>query len=96
MPMAWGDDVLSILPGTLEHAALVRHLGASDAVVVIKLGANLAKIRAAVTEAGRLAAAIYVEHGTSEAETIIPLAAKLDDHAPYFASILIPGNGRRP
>ena len=95
-PMAWGDDVLSVLPGTLEHAALVRHLGASDAVVIIKLGANLAKIRAAITEAGRLPAAIYVEHGTSEAETIVPLAAKLDDHAPYFASILIPGNGRRP
>ena len=33
-PMAWGDDVLSVLPGTLGHAALVRHLGAADAVVI--------------------------------------------------------------
>jgi precorrin-2/cobalt-factor-2 C20-methyltransferase len=95
-PMAWGDDVLSVLPGTLGHAALVRHLGASDAVVIIKIGANLAKIRAAIAEAGRLAAAIYVEHGTSEAEAIIPLAEKTDGHAPYFSSILIPGQGRRP
>jgi len=95
-PMAWGDDVLSVLPGTLGRAALVRHLGASDAVVIIKVGANLAKIRAAITTAGRLAAAIYVEHGTSETETIVPLAVKTDDHAPYFSSILIPGQGRRP
>ena len=95
-PMAWGDDVLSVLPGTLGHADLVRHLGASGAVVIIKIGANLAKIRAAIAEAGRLPAAIYVEHGTSEAEHIVPLAAKTDDHAPYFASILIPGQGRRP
>ncbi len=96
MPMAWGDDVLSVLPGTLGRAALARHLGAADAVVIIKIGANLSKIRAAITEAGRLPAAIYVEHGTSDSETIVPLAAKTDDHAPYFATILIPGQGRRP
>jgi precorrin-2/cobalt-factor-2 C20-methyltransferase len=95
-PIAWGDDVLSVLPGTLGRAALVRHLGAADAVVIIKIGANLAKIRAAIAEAGRLSTAIYVEHGTSETETIIPLAAKTGDHAPYFSSILIPGQGRRP
>ncbi|MGH6848361.1 MAG: precorrin-2 C(20)-methyltransferase [Methylocella sp.] len=94
-PMAWGDDVLSVLPGTLGHAALVRHLGAADAVVIIKIGANLAKIRAAIAEAGRLSTAIYVEHGTSETETIVPLAVKTGDHAPYFSSILIPGQGRR-
>jgi precorrin-2/cobalt-factor-2 C20-methyltransferase len=95
-PMAWGDDVLSVLPGTLGRAALVRHLGAADAVVIIKIGANLAKIRAAIAEAGRLTTAIYVEHGTSETETIVPLAVKTGDHAPYFSSILIPGQGRRP
>ncbi|MFZ0494613.1 MAG: precorrin-2 C(20)-methyltransferase [Methylocella sp.] len=95
-PMAWGDDVLSVLPGTLAHAALVRHLGAADAVVIIKIGANLAKIRAAIVEAGRLSTAIYVEHGTSETETIVPLAVKTGDRAPYFSSILIPGEGRRP
>ncbi|QBR71274.1 precorrin-2 C(20)-methyltransferase [Beijerinckiaceae bacterium] len=95
-PMAWGDDVLSVVPGTLAHAALVRHLGTSDAVVIIKVGANLAKIRAAIVEAGRLPSAIYVEHGMSEHQKILPLSAKTDDHAPYFSSILIPGQGRRP
>jgi precorrin-2/cobalt-factor-2 C20-methyltransferase len=95
-PMAWGDDVLSVLPGTLGRAALVRHLGAADAVVIIKIGANLAKIRSAIAEAGRLSTAIYVEHGTSQTETIVPLAVKTGDHAPYFSSILIPGHGRRP
>jgi precorrin-2/cobalt-factor-2 C20-methyltransferase len=27
---------------------------------------------------------------------IVPLTVKTDDHAPYFSSILIPGQGRRP
>jgi precorrin-2/cobalt-factor-2 C20-methyltransferase len=93
-PIAWGDDVLSVLPGTLGHAALTRHLATSDAVVIIKIGANLAKIRAAIEDAGRLSTALYVEHGTSEAQTIVPLADKTDSHAPYFSSIIIPGHGR--
>lgn len=96
LPMAWGDDVLSIIPGTLGLDALIRHLQAADAAVIIKIGSNLPKIRAAITEAGRLSAAIYVEHGTSDAQTILPLAVKTDDRAPYFSSILIPGQGRRP
>ncbi len=93
-PMAWGDDVLSVLPGTLGQDALARHLGTSDAAVIIKIGANLAKIRAAIAEAGRLSTALYVEYGTSAAQTIIPLADKTDGSAPYFSSILIPGHGR--
>ncbi len=93
-PIAWGDDVLSILPGTLGRAALTRHLETSDAAVIIKIGANLGKIRAAITEAGRLSTALYVAHGTSESQAIIPLADKTDGQAPYFSSILIPGHGR--
>jgi precorrin-2/cobalt-factor-2 C20-methyltransferase len=96
VPMAWGDDVVSVLPGTLEGACLASHLRASDAAIIIKIGANLAKIRAAVAAAGRLRAAIYVEHGTADAEKIIPLAEKTDDLAPYFSLVLIPGEGRRP
>lgn len=96
VPISWGDDVLSVLPGTLDRAALARHLVASDAAIIIKLGANLRKVRAAIAEAGRLASAIYVEHGTGEAEKILELAEKTDDLAPYFSMILIPGQGRRP
>jgi precorrin-2/cobalt-factor-2 C20-methyltransferase len=94
--MTWGDDVLSVLPGTLDPEALSRHLNSCDAAVIIKIGANLAKIRAAISGAGRCERAIYVEHGTGEAQKILPLAEKTDDSAPYFSMILIPGQGRRP
>jgi precorrin-2/cobalt-factor-2 C20-methyltransferase len=96
VPIACGDDVFSVLPGTLGAADLARHLAASDAVVIIKLGANLAKVRQAVTEAGRMQDAVYIEHGTSTAEQIARLAEKADDVAPYFALIVIPGRGRHP
>jgi precorrin-2/cobalt-factor-2 C20-methyltransferase len=93
-PIAWGDDVLSVLPGTLDYSDLVCYLRASRAAVIIKIGANLAKIRAAAGEAGRLPTALYVEHGTSDSQIIMPLGDKPDCRAPYFSTILIPGRGR--
>jgi len=95
-PMAQGDDVFSVLPGTLAQDELERRLNETDAVVVIKLGRNLPKVRRALERTGRLARAVYVERGTMTGERAIPLAAKTDDCAPYFAMVLVPGWERRP
>jgi precorrin-2/cobalt-factor-2 C20-methyltransferase len=95
-PMAWGDDTLAVLPGTLPLGGLVERLVATDAAVIMKLGRNFAKVRAAVEQAGLLARAIYVERGTMENEIVLPLSEKTVGPAPYFSLILIPGQGRRP
>ncbi len=95
-PMSWGDDVLTVLPGTLPADMLRARLMASDASVIMKLGRNFAKVRDAVDAAGLTDAAIYVERGTMEGEVVLPLRDKADDVAPYFSLILIPGHGRRP
>ncbi len=96
-PMSWGDDVLTVLPpAPLPGKELARRLAATDAAVVMKLGHNLPKVRAALIEAGLAERAIYVERGTMAEERILPLAEKRDDDAPYFALILVPGQGRRP
>ncbi len=96
LPITWGDDVLSVLPATLPFAALRDRLRASDASVVMKVGGNLAKVRAAVAAAGRADEAVYVERGTMAGERVMPLAAAPGDRAPYFSLVLIPGHGRRP
>jgi precorrin-2/cobalt-factor-2 C20-methyltransferase len=95
-PMTWGDDVLTILPATLPYPEFARHLVQTDAVVIIKVGAHLPKIRRALATAGTIERAIYVEYGTMENELIVPLSAKEDDAAPYFSLVLVPGEGRRP
>jgi len=95
-PMTWGDDVLSVLPGTLPYDALVERLRQTDAAVVMKLGTNFGKVRRAFAETGRLERAIYVERGAMPEQKVIPLAEKQDDNAPYFSLILMPGQGRRP
>ena len=94
--MTWGDDVLSVLPGTLPYDDLVERLARADAAVVMKLGSNFAKVRAAFAAAGLLERAIYVERGTMEGEAVTPLAQKREGPAPYFSLILLPGQGRRP
>jgi len=95
-PITYGDDVLTVLPGTLDRVALARHLEGTDAAVIMKVGHNIEKIRDALSATGRLADAIYVERGTMQGERVVPLA-KLDDAAvPYFSIILVPGGrGRR-
>jgi precorrin-2/cobalt-factor-2 C20-methyltransferase len=90
-PIAQGDDVFTVLPGTLPEAELERRLADADAVVVMKVGRNLAKVRRALTRAGRLERAIYVERGTMADAVMLPLAEKAGDDAPYFATILVPG-----
>jgi precorrin-2/cobalt-factor-2 C20-methyltransferase len=96
MPMAQGDDVFTVLPATLPESELARRLAEADAAVVMKVGRHLPKLRRALASTGRLARAIYVERGTTVKEKMIPLAAKLDDEAPYFAVVLVPGWAGRP
>ena len=95
-PITWGDDILTVLPGTLPASTLRDRLAGADAVVIMKLGQNLGKVRSALVAAGLAERAIYVERGTMAEQVIMPLAEKHGDDAPYFAIVLVPGQGRRP
>jgi precorrin-2/cobalt-factor-2 C20-methyltransferase len=94
-PITWGDDILSVLPGTLAEEQLTRRLAGTDAAVIMKIGKNLGKVRRAVEAAGLLSRAIYVERGTMSGEKAIPLSECHEACGPYFAMVLIPGLGRR-
>lgn len=97
LPMVHGDDVLAILPGTLNEDRLLARLAGSDAAVIMKVGRNLPKIRAALARAGLLDRAIYVERATMPGQRIVRLSERSDDPAPYFSIILVPAppGGRR-
>jgi precorrin-2/cobalt-factor-2 C20-methyltransferase len=89
LPIVQGDGVLTVLPGTLDEAELLRRLQHNEPTVIMKIGRNLPKIRRAIVAADRLGSAVYVERGTMHDEKLMPLAKKTDDAAPYFAIILI-------
>lgn len=95
-PMTWGDDVMTVLMGTLPEADLVRHMRAADALVVMKTGRNLPRVRAALEQAGRLQDAWLVERGTMPDQRIARLIDVDAADCPYFAIVLVQGQGRRP
>ena len=96
LPIVQGDDILSVLPGTLDEDQLVRRLRDTEAAVIMKVGRNLPKIRRALAEAGRINDAFYVERGTMANTAMTPLAVKSDDEAPYFSIVLVPGWKTKP
>ena len=96
VPITFGDDVLTVIPATLDEASLCDRLKSIDALVVMKLGRNLPKVRRALQATGLADRAIYVERGTMADEKVLPLTDKIDDEAPYFSMILVHGRGRRP
>ena len=88
--------MLTVLPGTLDEAELIRRFRENDPTVVMKVGRNLSKVRRALIAADRLHNATYVERGTMDDERLMPLVEKSDDSAPYFAIVLIAGRAWNP
>ena len=95
-PITFGDDILTVMPATLDEITLRERLKSVDALVVMKLGRNLPKVRRALEATGLAERAVYVERGTMTGEKVLLLSEKTDDEAPYFSMILIHGRGRRP
>jgi precorrin-2/cobalt-factor-2 C20-methyltransferase len=93
-PMVHGDDVLTVLPGTLDEDRLAERLAGCDAAVIMKLGRNLPKVLSALRRAGLAERAIYVERGTMTGERILPLTEMAGEVAPYFSLVLVPGRQR--
>lgn len=94
-PITWGDDVLTIAMATLPEDELFRRIRDTDALVVMKIGRNLAKLRRAVAAAGREHEAWLVEHAAMPEQRVTPLA-EATQVTPYFSILLIHGRGRRP
>ena len=95
-PITWGDDVLSVMTGTLSEDELVRRMQTADALVIMKVGRNLPRIRRALQRCGRTEAAWLVENGTTAQQQVQRLQDVGDAACPYFAIVLVHGQGRRP
>jgi precorrin-2/cobalt-factor-2 C20-methyltransferase len=94
-PFALGDDVTTVLMGTLAQDELEQRMRTSDALVIMKTGRNLQKVRRALARAGRLDHAWLVERGTTRGERVARLMDVDGGECPYFAIVLVPGQGRR-
>jgi precorrin-2/cobalt-factor-2 C20-methyltransferase len=96
IPITWGDDVLTVLLGTMSEVALKQRMKDADAIVVMKVGRNLPRVRDALAAAGKLDRAWLVECASMAEERAVPLTEAGDKAAPYFSIVMVHGEGRRP
>ncbi|MFD7704354.1 precorrin-2 C(20)-methyltransferase [Streptomyces caelestis] len=89
-PLAEGEEVLTVLPGTLPEEELTARLASTDAAVVMKLGRTFPKVRRALEGSGRLDAARYVERATMAGERLAELADVDAESVPYFSVAVLP------
>ncbi|MEU1194701.1 precorrin-2 C(20)-methyltransferase [Streptomyces sp. NPDC005813] len=89
-PLVEGEEVLTILPGTLPEEELSARLASTDAAVVMKLGRTFPKVRRALESSGRLGTARYVERATMSKERIAELADVDSESVPYFSVAVLP------
>ena len=95
-PLVQGDEVLTILPGTLPPDELRRRLRDTDAAVVLKLGRSYPAVREALSATGRIDDAFYVERASTTEQRVLPAADADADAVPYFALAMLPGMTPRP
>lgn len=90
-PLVQGDEVLSILPGTLPPDELRRRLADTDAAVIMKLGRSYPAVREALSAIGRLDEAFYVERASTPQQRVLPAADVDETTVPYFSLAMLPG-----
>jgi precorrin-2 C20-methyltransferase / precorrin-3B C17-methyltransferase len=94
-PLVQGEEVLSILPGTLPVDELTRRLADADAAVVMKLGRTYPRVLEALSAAGRLQDTFYVERASTDGQRVLPAEDVDGSTVPYFSLVMMPG-GRAP
>lgn len=90
-PLVYRDQALQVLAGTLPEQTLAARMRGAEALVVMKLGRHLPKVRRALDSAGLLDRALYIERATMPAQRIVPLRDVGPQDSPYFSIILVPG-----
>ncbi|MBF6180477.1 precorrin-3B C(17)-methyltransferase [Nocardia otitidiscaviarum] len=90
-PLVEGDQVLTVLPGTMPVDELTRRLRETDAAAIMKLGRTYPGVRQALSDAGRLDDAYYVERASSTRQRVLRATDVDDASVPYFAITVVPG-----
>jgi len=95
-PITWGDDVLTVLMGTLPKDDLIAHMKRTDALVVMKIGTNFDKVKDALQQAELYDRAYMIQYATMPNQTVRKLTDVIENTTPYFTIIVVHGQGRRP
>ncbi len=95
MPLVEGNDVLTVLPGTLGRKQLAERLKTTDAAAIMKLSRSYAEVAQALKDAGRLDQAHYVERASGAGQLTQPAGEVDPAGVPYMSIVIVPGTEAR-
>ena len=95
-PLVERDETLTVLPGTLPPDELADRLAATGSAAIMKLGRTFDNVRSALSAAGRLDDAWYVERATTDRERAGRIADIDPSTVPYFSLALLPSPSTTP
>jgi precorrin-2/cobalt-factor-2 C20-methyltransferase len=88
-PLCARDEVLKVLPATLDEKELRRELSSTSAAAVIKVGRHFGKVRRVLEALSLLDTAMAVIRATHTNERIRHVNAIEEETLPYFTTIII-------
>ena len=92
IPMVSGNEILTIIMGTLDEAKLKIQIKKSDVLVIMKIGKNFKKIFKVLKEQNLLDKAYLISNATTKKEKIYKLDTINAEIVPYFSIILLKKN----
>lgn len=90
LPLAYRNDVLSVIPAGLSPEDLRARLKGCDAALIIKLGRHFEKVRAVLHELDLAHRSYYIERATMASQRTAPLDDVDPGSVPYVSMIVVP------
>ncbi len=87
-PLVSRNEILKILPATLDDERLLVELKNAQAVALIKIGRHFARIKNLLKKSGHIEGAKIVINASCENQQIINVGDYDKDELPYFAIII--------
>ena len=90
LPLAYRNDVLSVIPAGLPAETIRARLQDCDAALIIKVGRHFEKVRDVLRELDLAHRAQYIERATMASQRTAPLDEIDPDSVPYVSLIVVP------
>ena len=90
-PLVEGNDVLTVLPGTLSPDVLADRLRQTDAAAIMKVSRSFGGIQDSLKQAGRIEDAWYVERASASTQRVERVNDVDPATVPYMSIVIVPG-----
>jgi precorrin-2/cobalt-factor-2 C20-methyltransferase len=88
-PLAARNEVLKVLPATLEPDRLREELLTAESAAIIKVGRHFGKVRDILGTLDLIGKSMVIERATRDNERIVKIEDITGDSLPYFSTILV-------